>query len=363
MRTVYGRLFRIQIRHDWYPDGITRDDVAVAPTASTATLLDDLGLRTRTYRDGVVVFGEVEPGGPPQTLKRSVGVSSLRFAFELRVSNRALLNITDLPAYVPARTVFCFDNLREDVAGGRKILGDSIAGARVGAAVTLVSKPSYVFTLGATSVTSTITVRDRFGAAVATVTAQSPDASTAIATYAIDLTALGLVPGRYAVADDHGGSAQIYYDPGIAASHPWGIVEIFNRTEALTPDGTNRVPATYRFVNGDVLTALDPYCLQLEPLATTWRYVVTKKYANTEIKLGQLEILGPITFTSAVSTDTALFTSTAAVRLSSLSRGLTLHQTPPQPQDVLALPDPGLGTPLSVAPPASGFVSDMFVYV
>src|SRR5215471_13140581 len=83
MRTVYSRLFRIQIRHTWYTDGATRDDFAVVPTPATAALLDDLGLRTRAYSDGVVVFGEVEPGSAPQKLRRSLGSASLRFAFEL----------------------------------------------------------------------------------------------------------------------------------------------------------------------------------------------------------------------------------------------------------------------------------------
>lgn len=361
MRIAFKRLFRIRVRHGWYPDGGTHEDFDVVATPSTAVLLAALGLRTRAHADGLTVFGEVEPGSDPPALRRPLGAVSLRFTFELRARNARLLNITDLPPFKPAQTIFCFDNLREDVAAGRTHLGDGVAGARIGEAVTLVTAGVHMHPLGAPVVEATVTIRDRFGATVATLDARSPDPGASQSEYRLDLTALpSIVPGRYEITDNQGGVSRIHYDPG-AASRPFGVIEIYTSTTGLTPDATDRVPVPYRFITGDTLTGLDPYYVQLEAVATTWRYLVTKKYVNNGIALAQLSIDGPIAFTGAVSGDSAVFTSTAAVRLSAARRGLKLLKQPAK--ELRDLPDPDLTTPLGAVDASPNFVSDMFVYV
>jgi len=365
MRIAFKRLFRIQVRHGWYTDGATREDFDVVPTPSTLTLLAELGLRVRIHADGATVFGEVEPGTVPPLLRRPLGPVSLRCAFELRARNTRLLNITDLPPYAPARTIFCFDNLREEIVSGRMLLGDAVADDPIGPSVVLVASPAYTYNLGAPAASATITIADRFGAAIATIDAKSPDASAPLAGYLIDLAAIPrLVPGRYQISDDQGGSISIYYDPDLAASRPLAVVEVFTRTDALTPDGTNRVPASYRFLTaeGDTVTFAGPYVVQFDAVATTWRYLVTKKYPNNGIALSQLAISGPVTFASAVSSTSAIFTSTTAVRLSDAPRGLTLQKQPPS-KDLRKLPEPTLTTPLNSVAAVPNFVSDMFVYV
>jgi hypothetical protein len=362
MHIAYKRLFRIQVQHGWYADGATLDDFAVVPTPSTAAILDELGLRVRAHGDGITVFAEVEPDTTPPRLRRSFGALSLRLAFELRALNPPLLNITDLPPHRPARTIFCFDNLREDIASGRLQLGDRVANARIGPAVALVTTPAYTHTLGAPGAAAAITIRDRFGATLATLDARSPDPSMSLTEVTIDLSGVpGAVPGRYEIADDRGGSARIYFDPGLAPTRPFGVVEIYSRTDGITPDATDRVPASYRFTSGDTVTGIGPYFAQFDAVATTWRYVVQKKYANNGIALGQLSIVGPIAFAGAVAGDTALFTSTTTVRLSAAPRSLKLRRQPAH--DIRDLPNPGLTTPLGSAPPSTNFVSDMFVYV
>lgn len=361
MRIVFRRLFRIRVRHDWYADGTTRGEFAVVPTASTAALLAELGLRARAFGDGLVVFGEVEPDTAPPVLRRPLGATSFRFAFELRAASPALLNVTELPAFRPARTIFCFDNLREDLAAGRAHLGDRVAGTRIGAPVTLVTG-TYTHTLGAPAAAATLTVRDRFGGTVATIEVRSPDPGIPAAAHRIDLAAVPkIVPGRYTIADSVGGTSSIYFDPDLAASRPPGVVEIYTRTDGLTPDATDRVPPSYRFLVGDAVSGPDAYYLQFEPVATTWRYIVTKKYDNNGIALGQLSITGPVAFTPAVAGTQAVFTSTAAVRLSSTPRALKLIQHPNK--DIRDLPNPDLATPLGSVPAMPNFVSDMFVYV
>jgi hypothetical protein len=179
--------------------------------------------------------------------------------------------------------------------------------------------------------------------------------------YRLDLAAIGrLAPGRYSIADDHGRTNPIYYDPGVDASRPAGIIEIFSRTEALTPDQSDRVPASYRFLSGEQLTGFDAYHLQLDALATTWRYVVTKKYTANPITLDQLAIDGPISFAKSVSGDRAVFTSDAVVRFSETPSGLKLKAGA---QEVLDLPDPDERIVLGDGGGPGRFVSDMFVYV
>lgn len=361
MRIVFRRLFRIRVRHGWYPDGVVRGDFEVVPTPSTDRLLLGVGLRTRPQADGITVFGEVEPDTTPPVLLRPLGTASLRLAFELRARTPHLLNIAELPAFAPARTLFCFDNLRADVAAGRKYLGDTAAGARIGSAVTLVTG-IYTHRLGAPAAAATITVRNRFGAAVATIDARSPDRATPQAEYRIDFATLpGIGPGRYEIADDRGGTAPIYYDSELAPSRPFAVIEIFSRTDDLTPDQTDRVPASHRFVAGSTLAGLDAYVVEFDPLATTWRYIVTKKYANNGIALNQLSIEGPIAFSRTVTGDRAVFTSNAAVRLSAARRDLTLIRHPNR--EVRELPNPGLTTPLGPGAAPASYVSDMFVYV
>jgi hypothetical protein len=361
MRVAYRRLFRVRVRHSWYPDELTREDFAVVPTASTAALLQELGVPTRMHTDGVTAVCEVEPDTAPAGMRRPFGPTSLRFAFELRAQTPALLNITEGLMGRPSRTIFCFDNLREDIDSERRHLGDRVADQRIGAPLALVTGSTFVHRLAAAATSATLTVRDRFDAVIATIEAASPDPAVPQTDYRLDLAAIpALVPGRYRITDHTGGVSSIYFDPDLARSRPLGIIEIFTRTDALTPDETDRVPAAYRFVADDAVTSVD-YYLQFQALATTWRYIVAKKYDNNGIALGQLLIGGPIAFTPAVSGSQAVFTSSAAVRLSAARRAVKLLREPDR--EIRDLPNPGLTTPIGADPMVPNFVSDMFVSV
>ena len=369
MRIAFKRLFGIRVRHGWYPDGSTAGDFDVVPSPSTAVLLDELGLRVRRHGDGVTVFGEVIPDSAPPVLRRPLGAISFRFAFELRARNTALLAITDLPAYHPARTIFSFDNLREEIVSSRPLLGDRVAGARIGAPVTLVTGGAYLHQLGAASAAALVTVRDRFARVVATIEARSPDPAVPMTQVRLEPAAIAaMVPGRYDITDDHGGASGIYYDPGLAESRPAGVIEIYLRTDGLTPDATDRVPAPYRFITAaGAVAGIAPYYLQLEPLATTWRYRITKQYTSNPVALDQLIISGPVPFTGSVSGDHAIFTSDSTMRLSAAPRGVQLLKRAAavgDPDDpVRDLPHPDLTTPLGAVAALPNFVSDMFVSV
>ena len=358
MRIVYRKLFRIRVRHGWYADAETRGDFSLVPTASTAALLEATALRVRHYPDGIAVFGEVEPDSDPPALLRPLGAMALRFAFELRVVNRALLGIAEVPRLQLGRTLLCFDNLREEIDAGRPLLGDSVADARVGPAVYLVTRSTYTHEFAAPASAATIRVLDRFGALAASFDVRSPQP---LANCRIDLAAApGLSPGRYTITDDQGISNSVYYDTALEASRPPAVVEIFSRTEPLTPDHTDRVPSGYRFLAGDTLAGIEPYHVQFEALATTWRYVVTKKYASNGIALDELAIDGPVTFVRDIAGSRAVFTSSGAVRFSETPRGLKLKKGDTPVRD---LPEPGETTVLGEGAGSGGLVSSTFINV
>jgi hypothetical protein len=362
MQIVYRSLFRIRVRHGWYPEGEIDRDFEIRPTAATSDLCAVLGLRTRAYADGLAVFAEVEPDTDPPVLLRPVGERSIRLTFELRALNPLLLGAADLPPYSAAREVFCFDNLREDEEDGRLHLGDSVADARIGEPVSLLTGGIHTHAFAAATLSATITVTDRFGAVVAAIEAESADAVTPMSDYRLDLSAIDAIrPGRYEVADDQGNAASIYYDPDLSASRPVGVIEIYSHTASLTPDASDRVPDAYRYLDGDELTGIGAYAIQFDARATTWRYIVTKKYDNNSIALEDLSIDGPVAFGGAVSGTRAVFTSSSAVTLSAARRGLQLLKDGAQP--VRELPEPGLATPLGRGATPTDFVSDMFVYV
>jgi hypothetical protein len=336
-------------------------DFDIRPTTSTARLLMELGLRVRKTPDGLVVYAEVEPASAPPTLLRPVGLDSIRLVFELRARNVLLLNVADLPPRQAGRSVFAFDNLRDDEESGRLHLGDSVAGVRTGDAVKLVSRNSYTHTFATPTAAATLAITDRFGARAATVDAVSADVGTPMTEYRIDLSALDMQAGRYRLDDGLGTVTNFYYDLDLDASRPLAVIDVYTHTTTVTPDATNRVPNAYRFLSGDTLTGFDAYYIQFEPLATTWRYIVTKKYDTNGIALTDLSIDGPISFSGSVSGTRAVFTSSTAVSLSATARGLRLMKDATDP--VRELPEPGLSTPLGRGATPTDFVSDMFVYV
>lgn len=363
MRTVFRPLFRVRLRHSFYASGRSRGDFLAAPAAATRRALARHGLIFRPLADGWAVYAEIEPDSSPERLLRPLGADGLRLTFLLLPANPHLWNISELPEYRPSRSVFYFNNLRDDQDGGRLYLGDSVAGERLGEALPLVAGGIYTHRFAAPVEAASVTLADLFGNPVATISFALPP-GTSTSEYRLDLTAAGrLAPGRYSASDDHGGSAVFYYDSEIFAGRPFGAVEIFSRTDTLTPDASDLVPAAYRYLDGDQLSGVD-YSLQLERRSTTWRYHVVKKYSVDGFALEDLEITGDVAFDPpSVDSERAVFTSTAAVPLAESRRDLALTTTTSPPEKIRDLPNPAAATPLAAEGSPPGFVSEIYVYV
>lgn len=374
MHISFKRLFQVQLRHTFYKDGRSVQDFSAHPSPATARVLQDYGLIFRPSSDGFSLYARVEPGTPPHHLLNSIGTDNLRLHFLLQPTNPYIQNVSALPGYQPGRSIFYFNNLRDDQQHQRLHLGDHVVNSRIGGPLHFVAGPVYThrFLDVATSSpllvsSATITIQDMFGNSVHTESFQYPDrAEYKTSEYRISLQAIPkLGPGRYVVNADQGKSQDIFYDPDLKFSRPFGVIEIFNRTDSLTPTQADIVPQDYRFLLGDQLTGLDPYQLQLDARSTTWRYTIMKKYDKSSIPLNQLSIVGDLSFNARVldppvNPTRAIFTTSGEEILQEIPRSLELHQNG---TELRKLPNPQLSTALQKGSSSNNFVSELFVYV
>ncbi len=353
MRIAFKPLFRIRLRHSFYATGHSVRDFAVEPGAATRRTLSDHGLVFRRLADGCAVYGEVEPGSDPLRLLRPLGDDALRLTFLLQPANPYLLNISELPEHRPGRSVFYFNNLRDDQEGGDLHLGDSVADARVGDAIRLVTGETCTYRFASPVHDAVLVLFDLFDNTVFATSFSLPDPAATTSEYRLDLRQAGhLVPGRYTLRDDRGGGESFYYDPEIFANRPFGAIEIFSRTD---------VAPAYRFLSGDQLLGVRDYVLRIESRATRWRYHVVKKYSANGFPLDALAISGEIAFHKIVDAERAIFTSTVPVPLSERRQALALQGEDGSP--VRNLPNPAADTPLQADAAPGSFISEMYVYV
>jgi hypothetical protein len=359
MQSAYAKLFRVRLRHSFYASGESVDDFRVEPAPASRRTLQEHGLVFRPLDDGWAVYAEVEPDSSPPTLLRPLGIDALRLSFLLLPKNPYLWSISDLPAHRPGRSVFYLNNLRGDPADGRLHLGNSVAAERVGEALPLIAGETYTYLLATPKNTASFQIDDLFGNTLGTDSFTLPDAATSTQEHRLDLTKIQrLAAGLHTVHEDDGGWQIFYYDPQLFAARPFGVVEIFSRTDTLTPDGIDLVPVAYRFLDGDVLTGVE-YTLQLDSRATSWRYNVVKKYGADGLQLEDLSIAGPVAFTKSVESDRAVFISDDLVALAESPQTLVLEENENR---VRILPNPMAATPLQ-AGATDSYVSEINVYV
>ncbi len=371
MRFAYFPLFRVRTRNTFYADGRCQSDFAATPSAGTAELLKEYGLRFHRSADGFAVAAEVKPETlptpiPPGTqrpkLRRLDGTEALRMQFQLELLNPYLVNFSELPAVRPGHEVFYFNNLRNDPAAGRLHLSDSVNSARVGPPVQLITTPMYRHTLPAPAHSGRLDVTDLFGKKVHTRSFDFPTSVDPTPVFEIDLSEIdSIVPGRYQMTDDQGGGQAIFYAPETFRPRPFAVVEIFSSTIGHAT-GIERVPDTYRMFQGDEVRRVGDFHIQFEARQTTWRYRVTKKYVvpMPGIALDSLQVGDGSQFQrQADGTDKAIFTATAPRPLSETPANLLLNHN--GTKKIRTLPSPRPETPLKKE--GLGHVSELFIYI
>lgn len=356
MKTHYATLFQCDLRHTYYDDGQARN-IIVEPTPGCRRLLAQYDLVFRPERGLFSVFARVDPDTDPPALFHRFGSDAVAFRFCLRLGSPYFHHITTLPEHDGMRTVFYLDNLRDDQAGGRRYLGDSVTDHRLAPPIQCVFEETYDFAFQTPVSEAEIVVRDVFGRVH--LTDVLTDTSQSVATHRLNLRTLPR-PGRYEITDDHGEAESIYYDPTIHGRDIFGIVDIYNRTDLLTLDGSDRVPAPYRFLNGNEVTGQGRYTIGFEARSTVRRYIVTKKYDTNGIRLDDLGIAGGVSFNSTREAERVIFTSDGEVPLAEAPDPLTLEDSDTPLRN---LPHPRMNTPLQRATPTDPYRSDLYVYI
>ncbi len=361
MKLSYKPLFWVHLRHTFYRQGLSLSDFKVSPTADTECLLKDRGLLFRSEPESFAIFAEVIPDSDPPTLKHAIGQENLSLRFLLEPLHVYLFNISQLDHYRMGRELFCFDNLNNDQADGHLYLGDSVAAARLGAPVSLQTSAIVDYRFMTSVSSAQLSLFDRFGKQLDSRSVQAPPGQGMLTGYRYDLSSvLGMTPGRYRLQDNHGGGRLFYCDPGLFGGNVFGVIEMFNRTEQLTPDNTDRVPAAYRFLNGDQLIGTGAFSLQLEHRSTRWRYIVSKKYDNNSINLAQLTVTGPVMFDRADEDKRVVFTAHDPLPLAEAQQTITMSHNG---TGIRSLPNPSLTSPVEGTAAEGIKYSDIYVYV
>jgi hypothetical protein len=361
MRLSYHTLIQVHLRHTFYREGLSKADFRVSPTADTRDLLDARGLLFKAEADSFGVYAEIEPDSVPPTLKRAIGSENLCLRFLLEPLHGYLFNISQLDPYHLGRELFCFDNLTDDQADERLYLGDSVAGARLGAPVRLQTSRIVDYRFDTPVNSAQLNLFDRFDNQLDSHAVESPDGQGPLSGYRYDLDKVsGVRSGRYRLQDDQGGELAFYYDPQQFGRQVFGVVELFNRTERLTPTQTDLVPTAYRWLDGDQLVASEAFTLQLESRATLWRYIVTKRYDNNSIDLAQVSVNGPVSFDRADEAQRVIFTAQDPLPLAETQQTISLTH---DGTEIRSLPNPSLTSPLEGTVDEGIQYSDVFVYV
>jgi hypothetical protein len=184
---------------------------------------------------------------------------------------------------------------------------------------------------------------------------------TKISKYRYDISKVaGLTAGRYHVQDDQGGRLAFYHDPKLFGGNVLGVIELFNRTDNLTPDATDKVPAAYRFLDGDQLTGPRAFTMQLERRSTRWRYIVSKKYDKNSIELVKLAVAGPVVFNRADEDKQVIFTAKDPLPLSETQQKLVLMH---DGVEIRGLPNPSLTSPVDGTVSGGIIFSDIYINV
>lgn len=361
MKLSYKPLFQVRLRHTFYQKGVSLSDFRVKPTPATETLLQDRGLVFRHEPDHFAVYAEVAPDTEPGELKRAIGDENLCWRFLLEPLHPYLFNISQLDHYRVGRELFCFDNLRDDRADGRLYLGDSLAAARLGDPVALQGSETLHYRFQTAVSSAQLSLFDRFGNLLDSLQLQVPPGEGRTREFRYDLSGVpGMRAGRYRLQDDQGGELSFYYDPALFGGNVFAVIELFNRTDERTPDNSNRVPPAYRFLDGDQLTGLEAFTLQLERRNTRWRYIVSKKYDNNDVTLAQLAVTGPVSFDRADEAQRVVFTAQDPLPLAQTQQKITLAHNG---TEIRGLPNPSLSSPLDGTAAEGIKYSDIYIYV
>lgn len=300
----YDILFEADIRHNFYSSGFSTD-FTIQPTATCHDQLTRYGLIFRTTDTGFKIFAPVAPDTDPPALLRPFSGASLRFSFMMVLKNTKFENVTTLPEFAPARKIYYFSNLYEEMDGEIRYIGDHIENSRITAPIEVFKTPILNYKFDTPVSEAQFTLTDMFGIVYSP---EFPIFSFDEPTSGFQhnlANVPGMKSGRYLLTDNHGGSLPFYYDRDLYGKEVFGIIDIFTNTNGFTEPENNLVPANYRFVENDQITGQGHYSLGFSAAQRKWMYVCLKNPANTGngYEVSNLTVDGPVNFSPAGGDD------------------------------------------------------------
>lgn len=300
----YDVLFSCDVRHTYYTAGRSRD-FTLMPTAACRQLLRQYGLIFRETAGGFKVFALVVPETDPPELLKPLDGASLKFTFTAALQNSRFDLLTALPDFSPAREIFYFSNLYEDIDGETRYLGDHPAAARVGNPITGIKTPNLEYEFANSVSAAQFTLTDMFGVGYALPSAGF-SYDEPVDSYRHNLSKVpGMKHGRYLMTDNQGGSLPFYFDRDLYGRDVFGVIEIFTNTNDFTDPVNDLVPESYRFVENGAISGKGNYSLGFAAAERKWMYVCRKNPANSGngLSVANLTVDGPVPFSNAGGDD------------------------------------------------------------
>lgn len=368
MKTRYQSLCQLQLQHRYYSNGSASHDFSMQPTPACQRILDQHNILFRQSNNGISLYVAVIPETDPAELFQELHIETLKLSFWLEITNPLLFNILALPAeYQLGKEVFYFDNLTEYPQGRSDddplYLNGSESEA-LGIKLQLITNSVYTVKFEPKVTETTLTLKDQFENDIETIHINEP---SGIAEYRINLADIsGLVAaGRYTLSDSQGHFNYFYFDPELIGKSAFGLIELYSTTKNLTPDNSEKVPASYQFLSAtNTLTQISAYQLKFDSRETIWRYIVTQKYQNTGLDLSKLSVKyendSRVSFNKTSINNQITFTASKALPLTEANQPVALQQ---EGKKDIILPNPTPSTTLQKLSELASFSSDVYVYV
>jgi len=342
MTDYYARLVQLTVEHEYFRSGVV-ETVRVRPATETQRALRAADLLVRRIGPVWLLGAEVDPvvpspGADPEVhLRRPLPANVLRFG--LVVASPVVPLVSTLDAWQPGATVYHLSNLTPSGAADAPYLTDPATGERLGPPVPLVAGPTWTYPLATPAAAVELTVADLFGSTIATLRRTFDEPVDGVA---LDLASIeGLTTGRYTIQDDTGGTATLYYAPGMEGEPLFAMVELYVSSLPFA-DPPEQVVGDYRFLDGERVLGAGPFRCAIPARTTYWQYVLEKKYADNGIPLDRVEVTGDLDFDrTALSASQATFESNDPAVWHEAPLRITLEDHRGRPLQQLPVPGPG----------------------
>ncbi|HEY5674893.1 MAG TPA: hypothetical protein VIR78_14390 [Malonomonas sp.] len=284
MKIDFQPAFAVDIKHDYYPDGISADFM-LAPTPDCQQQLRRFGLLFKETAGGFIVLYETTgTDGPVEPKRRIEG--PLALSFVLWAKSPYLLNYSNLPLSKTPEQIFYLSNRHQVLNNAQLLLSADPVGEFVSAADLLPLRPQRFQVDVATDKGSLLW--ELFDAQGGLVHRQRVISVEGNSSYLVDLG--NRPPGFYLLRRDSAEQLRFYAADRLVSGYPFGLLEI-----AVDPN----VADAFSFVTAGGDVQFRRYLVKLQARKTTWEYFVVAKY-EAELKPTDLSLTlddPPVTFT------------------------------------------------------------------